>query len=273
MKCGTNHVPTIYREIAKGLRDKGITPLACAERFGGDPEDKKSRFREASFACAFGEAGAPTYVLSHSIAAALTATRAPTVAFAHCPYDAFLIEVPSEFLPIPNIPPPLRTKCWIAVLVTPQIRAVSLHAEGIRGVSFVEGYGPFGQDASFGEEFVRSSHGSLHFETRLAVRLASNTIAYVVAHRASVTRREGTPSDVRLLDVGAPHDVRIDREFRMMVRDLVAARTIPRARGVLAHMVRGHWKRAGVDKGLIWIAPYRRGDENIGRVVERIDRL
>jgi len=112
---------------------------------------------------------------------------------------------------------------------------------------------------------------------QLAARLAANVVAFVTAYKENVTSRAGSsvcrPSDLRWLDVSCPQEVRVDRFFRERVKELIASRTIPRARGVLAHLVRGHWRCKPELKEQIWIAPYQREDEKIGRVVERIERL
>jgi len=123
------------------------------------------------------------------------------------------------------------------------------------------------------ERASRSTEAARHlvFDMRRATRIAANAVAFVTTYRASVERREGTPADVRVLDVACPRELHVDRFFRDQVKELVAARTIPRARGVLEHFVRGHWRESEED--LIWIAPYRRGDSNIGRVVSRVERL
>lgn len=194
--------------------------------------------------------------------------------FAHCPFSAFLIELPSEFLPLSGH---TRPKCWISVLAVDAMRAVAVHTDSCGSEINLTAVRPeaIGGDEWFREEGLGSlaagQDKTLLFEMRLAMRLASNTVAFVTTHRESVKKREGTPIDVRLLDVSCPREVCVDRSFRDQVISLVAARSIPRARGVLAHLVRGHWRRSG--EGLIWIAPYRRGDENIGKIVERIERI
>jgi len=270
------NVPKAYRALAELIGDR--SPSEFATQCKGDLERQLVYYRYASLAKEFAAAGAPTYVLSHSIAAALTATRSPVIPFTRCPYPAFFIEVPSEFLPLPEHPDCSNSpKRWISVMATAQMRAVALHAKGLGTILYI-----LATDKDFG---VQIKEDGLHklsdpatrrfvFEMQLGVRLASNVIAYVTTYQENVTRRrQGDSNDVRLLDVAAPHDVTVDRDFRRCVGELVAARTVPRARGVLAHLVRGHWRRVSGSEDLIWIFPYQRGDLNIGRVVERFDRL
>lgn len=273
------NVPKAYRSLADTVLDSGMSPAACAEQASDDLRDQLAYYRYFTLAQEFAQAGAPSYVLSHSIAAALTATRSPVISFARCPYPAFFVEVPSEFLPLPDHPN--RTdfpKRWISVVSTPSFRAISLHARGFHSVAYLQAQNdlsPIGEDEIRKFSGRDSSRGrEIIFEMRLAARLVSNVVAYVTTYRESVAeRRRADSSDVRVLDVQAPRDVVIDRDFRRHVRDLVAARTVPRARGVLSHLVRGHWRTSPSSEDLIWIAPYPRGDFNIGRVVERLERL
>lgn len=277
-RLGQTNVPKAYRALAELVGDR--SPSEYAARCKGDLERQVVYYRYATMAKEFAAASAPTYVLSHSIAAALTATRSPVIPFAHCPYPAFFIEVPSEFLPLPSHRDvvPGAVKHWISVLATDELRVVALHARGFGSIlDLTAGINSFAEPIR--EEWLLGHAAAIHqvlFEMRLGIRLASNVIAYVTSHRNNVverTRRSDLGSDVRLLDVNAPCEVVIDREFRDRVRQLVAARTIPRARGVLVHLVRGHWRSVPGTESLIWIAPYRRGDDNIGRVVERTERL
>lgn len=278
--------PKAYLALANSLTSSGMAVEDVVEQMSAVLRDQLLYYRYFTLAKEFGEAGAPTYVLSHSIAAALTATRSPVISFARCPYKAFFVEVPSEFLPLPNSPTHPRVdfpRRWISVVSTDRLRAISLHAKGITSVAYIQSQNslsPIGEDeiskgafgAISGYDCVRDR--TIAFEMRLATRLVSNVVAYITTYREHVTeRRRGDPSDVRVLDVSAPRDVLIDRAFRDHVRDLVASRTVPRARGVLAHLVRGHWRSVSAKDDLIWIAPYRRGDLNIGRVVERTERL
>lgn len=268
------HVPKAYRFMGELMRRYEKTPFELAQAANVKDEDHRvDFFRYHSFAEQFVDNGCPTFVLSHSIAAALTATRAPQFSFARCPFSAFLIEVPSEFLPLESAPS--RPKRWVSVLVTDLLRAVSIHVKGCGSYAHFQVFDP---DAEYFDEFYREDRLNNFadakadlFEMRLAIRIASNAVAFITTHKESVTRRVGTPSDVRLLDVACPREVCVDRAFRDQVISLLSARTVPRARGVLAHLVRGHWRRGGDD--LLWIAPYRRGDENIGRIAERIERL
>lgn len=268
------HVPKAYRFMGELMRKYGKTPLELAQEANVEEDAHRFDFlRYHMFAEQFVANGCPTFVLSHTIAAALTATRAPQFSFGRCPFSAFLVEVPSEFLPLSSAPP--RPKRWVSVLVTDTLRAVAIHAKGCGSYAHFQVIDP--DKANF-DEFYREDRlrgfadpKANLFEMHLAIRIASNAVAFVTTHRESVTRRVGTPSDVRLLDVACPREVCVDRAFRDQVTSLLAARSIPRARGVLAHLVRGHWRSRGDD--LLWIAPYRRGDENIGRVAERTERL
>ncbi len=273
------HTPTAYRALGRALHD--VTEAGILELIGRgtDASTATALYRAAFFAREFVTNDCPTYVLSHSVAAALTATRAPTHVFSLCPYSAFFVEVPSEFLPLSFDDRPIRSRHWVSVLRTSSISGIAIHKQGIESLTHLTGIKDEEDRETFDHVFREQclphteDARELLFDARLAVRIALNTIAYVSAYRESVVRRARMPSDVRLLDVNCPREVKIDRHFRDQVIAMVGARTIPRARGVLAHLVRGHWKRVGTDKALTWIAPYRRGDEKIGRVVERTERI
>lgn len=285
------HVPKAYRFLGKLMQlSRRSAAQIDKEMSLEDPVRRLDFLRYHSFAEEFVRNGAPTFVLSHSIAAALTATKAPKFSFARCPFSAFLVEVPSEFLPLAGgtwtdgttsetIVVTPRPKRWISVLVTNALRAIAIHVKGAADYAHfhvldpdAENFDEFYDEANL-KKFVSTEIKTSTdlFEMQLAIRIASNTTAFVTTHRESVKQRVGTPSDVRLLDVECPREVCVDRAFRDQVIALVGARTIPRARGVLAHLVRGHWRSSGDD--LIWIAPYRRGDENIGKIVERVEHL
>lgn len=273
------HTPTAYRAMGKALR--GLTEVELQALInGGDTEEARMAFyRAAFFASAFDRNDCPTYVLGHSVAAALTATKAPSKVFECCPYSAFIVEAPSEFLPFAFDDRPKRARHFVSVLRTETMSSIALHKQGIEslthltGLKHAEDREPF--DHIFREAGLPHAQNArdLLFDARLAVRLVLNTIAYVTTYRESVARRKGTSLDIRLLDVNCPREVQIDKAFRDQVIALVGARTIPRARGVLAHLVRGHWKRVGANKQLALIAAYRRGDEKIGRAVERTERI
>lgn len=271
------NVPKAYRNLGKlvlALKTAGHDVVKMAEGASATAQGRLDFLRAFTFAEEFVNNGAPTYVLSHSIAAALTATKAPALPFAHCPFSAFLIEIPSEFLPLAGH---TRPKVWVSVLAVDAMRAVAVHVDGCGSEVNLTAVMPdgIGGDAWFREEglgnLASPQDKTIVFEMRLAMRLASNTVAFVTAYRESVKRRVGTPSDVRLLDVACPREVCVDRAFRDQVISLVGARTIPRARGVLAHLVRGHWRHNG--EKLLWIAPYARGDEKIGKIVVRVERI
>ena len=110
-------------------------------------------------------------------------------------------------------------------------------------------------------------------------RLAANTIAFVTAHRECITRRAAiSRSSGSVFHVTEPKGVVISKEFRDAAVELCGDITFAGAKRILSHMVRGHWRNqvcgAGRnDRKLIWIQPHMRGDESLGRVVERIERI
>jgi hypothetical protein len=274
-----------------------IKPFSVKAPGAQDPFDEKAHGekRLKEFHSGWWDAGRPIYELSQTVAAALTATRAPTMPWSHCPYPAFMIDVPIEYLPVAHILGLNGPRIWIAIATTYNFRYVGLMSlkrdgQGRRmfgEVDYVEARGFFiADDNVFRENMTRTflfeRHDSkLSPELKLVLRLATNVIAYVTTYRECVSLKSKISGDrggTRVLSVNAPKSVVIDQEFREHIKQLVAARTIPRVRGVLDHLVRGHWKNqaSGSDRSqrkLIWIAPYRRGDKNIGTVISRTEHI
>jgi hypothetical protein len=228
--------------------------------------------------------GRQVYQLNHSIAALLSATRSVPIEWEHLPHTSFLIDVPQEFCPAfadkPGGPPP---RVLIAVG-----RIGGCNAFGVISKNNLATFGISDGDQKLEEEVdVSRDPDAIAIDTslaqhafRIAVRLASNTIRFVTQHRECVRRpairRRGDTGSV--FTVRPPEGVSIDKKFRDLAAALVSSTSLGGARRVLAHLVRGHWRNQAVGPGrgqrrLTWVMPHRRGDESLGAVVSRIERL
>ncbi len=222
--------------------------------------------------------GCPRFVLSDSMAALLSATRAP--ALERLPFDAIVIEVPRRFA----IAPGDSSAVWISAGLPAgsDILRVSAWGNDRTGLQasfrMVDGQ-PIEEDhvtRRKGDDTGEQQRG-----IRLAVRLLANTVAYVSQHRECVIeRRRPRSSDIRtfVADVIPPSNVQVSREFRARAAELILSRSFGAARQALAHMVRGHWRNQHVgekrsERRLTWVRPHLRGNELLGRVMSRIERI
>jgi hypothetical protein len=115
----------------------------------------------------------------------------------------------------------------------------------------------------------------------LARRLAANAIAYILEHQDCVIARPGKRAEGRkpaTYEVRPPREVVIDKEFRAAAKAAVSATTLVGIRRALRHVVRGHWRNQAVgtqraERRRTWIKPHKRGDETLGSVVARLERM
>lgn len=210
--------------------------------------------------------GCPRYVLSDSVAAMLTLTKSPSLDVSILPFSAFVIEVPSRFIP----PDPechgssttFLVGRWAGVFVVCVVTwgltqvLVSLSDRLVEGTQ---------EDDARGTMFSR---------------IVSNTTHYISAYRECLRPRTGPRGGAisPVLDVTVPQDVVVSRAMRDYAAGLAAAGTLSEAKNVLRHVVRGHWKQqvhgAGrSERRLLWIQPYQRGDDDLGRIVERVEHI
>lgn len=236
------------------------------------------------FAKAWMIGGRQVYQLDHSIAALLSATRSEALEWDHLPHGCFLLDVPQEFCPAfadkPGGPP---SRVLIAVG-----RIGTHRAFGVLSKDNMATFGIFPEDRSVDEELiaprdieaVHVSQAHAQHSTRIAIRLASNAIRFITQHRECVRRpvirRSGDAGTV--LSVRPPEGVSIDRAFRDLAAQLVSGTSLAGVKRALAHIVRGHWRNQAVGPGrserrLTWVMPHKRGDESLGSVVSRIERI
>jgi hypothetical protein len=233
------------------------------------------------------QSGMPRIVLGDSMAALLTATRAP--GFNALPYMHFVIEIPRRFLPV-DMDAPDNWPTWVHVSRFDHGEGVcSMYVEA--GSSFLSERHPrviasFREDDLLAEDVKATQikevgERAKYFtdaDLQRVMRLVGNVSAYVSQYRECVTRRNPVSSVDRVFDVRAPRDIVIDRDFRDRVASLASSRTMAAARQALRHIVRGHWKMQAhgqklSERSMKWIAPYLRGREDLGRVIEKTVRL
>lgn len=232
-------------------------------------ESDQAHHLTVSFCEEWVKGGSQTYELQHSIAALLAATRSPDLNFERLPHRHFIVKVPAQFLPV-AVNPAADTLICISILQ--DVAQIGLWFAGSAGWLAVVG------DNSITEATVEASASNEERrEWLLAIRMVSNVVAFITEHRECVERI----SKVGLRAVHSvrpPRDVVIDRAFRDRVSALVRAGTQAEVRSALAHMVRGHWRNQAVGEGrserrLTWVRPHRRGDESLGVVVKRTERI
>lgn len=237
--------------------------------FNWNDDDRTSAAVEWLFGEQWVDAGCQIYSLSHSIAAMLSVTKAPPVDFSHAPHRAFLISVPSEFLPANSAIE--RSTRWIGVISSKPNSIILIPDQD------TSSHVAFADDGKELSEVTIPDTEQAH-GLRTAVRLAANTIAFVSAHRECVTSSPRTAAGNVTHSISAPRDVVIDRAFRDRAKQLVQSRDFKGAKRALAHMVRGHWRNQACgphrsERRLQWIRPFIRGDESLGRVIQRINRI
>lgn len=237
---------------------------------------------EAQFGQTWVETGRITYELSHSLAAMFSLTSCPDID--HLPHHAFAIKVPREFLPLDGAWP--STDSWIAVGERAAMVAILAIPDGdttpLAAVFF-----PIPETTG---KTLDKEHASTLSEKKptavqrrvniLARRLATNTITYVLTHREQTgcVEAKHVTRDQATFIVRPPKDIVIDRAFRDAAKAAVRATDLVGTRRALAHFVRGHWRNQAVganraERRRTWIHPHRRGDEALGSVIARTERL
>jgi hypothetical protein len=273
-----------WEVCAKFIARYGDQPLmkANAELHPDWSKDTQAMaLAEAQFGQDWIDSGRITYELSHSLAAMFSLTSCPDID--HLPHHAFAIKVPREFLPLDGAW--ASADSWIAVGERAAMVAIlAIPDSDTTPVSAVFFPIPETTGKTLEKELAASltkkpSAARLRVNI-LARRLATNTIAYVLSHREQlgcVEAKQVTPERATFL-VRPPRDVVIDRAFRDAAQAAVCATDLIGTRRALAHVVRGHWRNQAVgtnwsDRRRTWIHPHRRGDESLGSVVARTERL
>jgi hypothetical protein len=242
---------------------------------GDGPDGENGRFELAldiALAEVWQAAGRPRLVLTESLAAILSLTRSPPLAWDRLPYPAMMLEVPRRFLPLPG---PAHLPVWIFL---GRVGRIGIFADGTRPLEMcARAY----QGGETSEDLAERSGDPVL--ARVALRLAANVTAFVTQHRECVVRRSAARASAitdadSVFDVRPPADLQVSRVLRDHAAALVAARSVEGARRVLSHVVRGHWKHqvhgaARAERKLIFVAPYARGEESLGRVADRITKL
>lgn len=220
---------------------------------------------ECSFADSWVGAGGVVYELTHDIAAMFAMTSAPSVGWERLPHDAFIIKIPRSLFPIPYEHIKETHDTWICVWQASQFAFVVPDADTAPVVMLDYGVG-----VDYERQDVR--------EAVLCNRFLANTVAYVTQHRECVRPKGITKHSKSIFAVRPPRDVFITKQFRDAAIATVASSNLSSVRRALAHVVRGHWRNQPVgparsERRLIWIHPHCRGDESLGRVVQRIESM
>lgn len=221
--------------------------------------------------------------LSDSLAAMFRLTSAPPMEMARLPHPAILIEIPGDYYPLKmqDVVPGIAatSTAWVLLFGHPN-REGRTGRGGIivfRDGSFPLGIlaGKEGPDGLTNFDVDRGVQRS--WEPRVAARFAQNVVAFMNTHPESLgPSAKGKTGAFRIARV--PEDVVVSRELRDAARAAAHDGTMAGVRRALAHFVRGHWRNQPCGEGRqeirrTWVRPHKRGDESLGRVVERITKL
>jgi hypothetical protein len=252
-------------QIAAAATDEGIAKL---HRDAVEDPTQYDFLSVSLSAIEWVQLGRPRYVLGQSVAAVLVATKAATFTMEaiRAPFPSFVIEVPAEMSPWHSIHP-------LQILVSTSADAdgmtdvIHIHAQQ-RGGGETGGLLWAERGMRLDERLSQVDNASIH---PLVFRLVLNLLWYVTVHRECAVMESSAkrPRTVTLFRVVTPRDIIVTAEFRRYAQQLAKATKLSDVRGVLRHIVCGHWRRPpGRDRGrLQWIAPYPRGDLNLGCVV------
>jgi len=221
--------------------------------------------------------GRPKYVLGGGAAAMLIATRpAPfTAESLRAPFPAILVELPADFSPWSGVHP-LQI---LAGLVRYDDGTISLSIEAQQkdvscaATLLIADPGERFEERDFDPDNCIRPDG-VPIMPAVVPRLVLNLLWYLTAHHECAVKERPAPNRPGLVRAAVhrvviPREARITREFRQHARSLAKATSLRGIKGVLRHIVCGHWKRQprGDGSRLIWLAPYARGEMALGRVV------
>ncbi len=258
--------PDVAQRLKGMIRDR-------ASKNGWTKEDQRNAMLEMIAAEQWMNSGSVVYELTHSMAALFALTSAPRLDWSRTPHSHFLVKVPRLFFPIEHVTPQQDT--WIlagprSAIVIPDHDTTAVcimaypdvvgNADELRHAKSVDG------DAQLSKRYGE-----------LCGRFLANTIAYITEHRETVTR-DSRHGGFAPIVIRPPVDVVITKDFRDAASQVVQSRSMAGTRRALAHVVRGHWRNQPVGPGrserrLTWVRPHKRGDESLGKVVTRIERI
>lgn len=268
-------------EIARAVKRNPVVAGRLKEHIesraathGWKPSDKTHALAEMAFAEGWVESGSVVYELTHSMAALFALTSAPRLDMKHSPHPFFVIKVPRVFFPLDNVSPSQDT--WILVAHRAAMVVPDWDTTAVCSIAYPEVIST-PDDLSKAYDIIPTANPNRK-SGELCGRFLANTISYITEHRESFAGQpssNGKPSPIVLRP---PSDVVITKEFRDAAAAVSAAKSIVGTRRALAHVVRGHWRNQPVgpsrsERRLTWVRPHKRGDESLGKVVARIERI
>lgn len=243
--------------------------------------DMRDMATEIAMAMDWVEYGCPRFVLPESLTAMLSMTKAPPMVWDHLPMPCFVVELPHKYLPIPTL---YNHGVQLTHLVIGKWEYVNSEGSTWMGTTkaICEPYGrnltgyhfysPMREDCVQGD--------SDPFIMKMMMRFIANAVAYITQYKECVVPRvkskySNSKSTQQVFDVKIPNTLRVERTIRDNALRLIAARSFSARKAVLQHWVTGHWKNQVHGEGrkertLKWVEPYRRGNQDLGTVVERI---
>lgn len=229
--------------------------------------------------------GRPRYVLSSTLASLLVSTKAPRVNDDNfkTPYDVFVVEVPGEWSSMFGFGP-LQVLCarttsdhdgdgMVVVAMRKHNQAQPPPGDNNVYVASMSGERELDETKLGINSVVRGTSAAPFTE---AIRYLVNATLFVTAHQECSIVRAGknSPRGSVIHDVRPPQNVSVTSSFRRHAQNLVANRRITERKEALMHIVRGHWKnqptgKGRIDRSMIWVQPYQRGVDSLGRIVEK----
>lgn len=243
---------------------------------GWDRETGMMGLAEWAFAGAWVDQGSIVYELSHDIASMFSLTTAPPLDLSTSPHQFFVVKVPRDLLPASGTVESSDT--WLlvspdAMLVVPDYDTTAELSITFHGLSDLD---PERSISAWRDSFQDPRHLKMAI---LSVRYLSNLIHYISEYKSQAKPiGRVTPKSRSTFVVKPPCDVVVTRDFRDAARAAVASESVGGIRRALAHVVRGHWRNQPCGHGRneikrTWVRPHKRGDESLGRVVQRIERI
>jgi hypothetical protein len=223
-------------------------------------------------ALTWADAGFQRFRLTDSVAALFRLTSAPPIEPDLMPHRAFLVEVPGRYMRMRD-----NAGRWADTVF---ILVASLAGGMALVVSPDEESASVRMAVGAMSEFAAASE--IDDDGMLAGRFAGNLVALLHGNGECAVA-DGRPARAgglagSVFTVRPPADVVVTRELRQAAADAASARSIGGVKRAMAHFVRGHWRNQPVGEGRkeirrTWVKPHKRGDESLGRVVERITKL
>lgn len=267
----------IIRSDKQKLHHYMKTSTILWDHMGWQQSTRIMAVAENEFAANWIDAGAVVYELSHDMAALFSLTTAPPFDWSIAPHQYFVVKVPRAFLPLNGSVESSDSWLFVSpggVLVVPDYDTTADLHIGFSANRLDDPESTLDKSPWIGGKETQEQRKT----ARLVTRYVTNLICYLASSSPVRPVSFLTKKSRSVFVIKPPSDVVITREFRDAARAVVSSNSFAGVRRALAHVVRGHWRNQPCGKGRqeikrTWVRPHRRGDESLGRVVQRIERI